>query len=86
MSLHAADGKEEKIIAFPPYETEMKLRGELLLTVYFTRRNTFGPHHLVPQPQAAYGPDAWVSTGKSRTDDYVLVPQGFTADVYRRIK
>ena len=86
VSLHAADGKEEKIIAFPPYETEMELRGELLLTVYFTRRNTFGPHHLIPQPQAAYGPDAWVSTGKSRTDDYVLVPQGFTADVYRRIK
>ena len=86
VSLHAADGKEEKIIAFPPYETEMELRGELLLTVYFTRRNTFGPHHLIPQPQAAYGPDAWVSTGESRTDDYILVPQGFTADVYRRIK
>lgn len=83
VSLHVSGGTAEKVIAFHPYETGVKTDGELALTVYFTRRNTFGPHHLIPQPQGAYGPESWVSTGENHTDEYVLVPQGFTAEVYR---
>lgn len=81
-TLYISGGKEEKVIAFPPYETETDLAGELTLTVFFTRRNTFGPHHLIPQPQPQYGPPAWVSESSARTEDYVLIRQGFTADVY----
>lgn len=82
-SLHIGDGKSEKIIAYSPYEAETDLDGELELTAYFTRRNTFGPHHLIPQPQDGYGPDSFVTEGDQRTEDYVLVPQGFHAEVYR---
>lgn len=74
--VHISDGRQEKIIAFPPYTKTLKLQGELTVTLYCTRRNTFGPHHLVPYPQYAYGPDAWVSEGENRTDDYIVVQQG----------
>ena len=73
---------KEEIIAFAPYEADMLLRSELVLTVYFTRRNTFGPHHLIPQPQRSYGPFSWVSEGEKRTEDYILVEQGFKPEVY----
>ena len=81
-SLHVKGGEREEIIAFAPYEAETPLRGELVLTVFFTRRNTFGPHHLLPQPQVSYGPFSWMSEGEWRTEDYVLVEQGFAVEVY----
>ena len=80
-TFHVSDGKADKMIAFPPYEAEAELDGELQLTVCFTRRNTFGPHHLIPQPQDSYGPGSWLSEGVNRTDDYVIIPQGFIAEV-----
>lgn len=81
-SLHVKGGEREEIIAFAPYEAETPLRGELVLTVFFTRRNTFGPHHLLPQPQVSYGPFSWMSEGEWRSEDYVLVEQGFAVEVY----
>ena len=81
-SLHVEGGEKEEIIAFAPYEADMLLRNELVLTVYFTRRNTFGPHHLIPQPQRSYGPFSWTSEGEKRTEDYILVEQGFKPEVY----
>lgn len=81
-SLHVEGGEKEEIIAFAPYEADMLLRSELVLTVYFTRRNTFGPHHLIPQPQRSYGPFSWTSEGEKRTEDYILVEQGFKPEVY----
>lgn len=83
-TLHVSGGEEEKIIAFPPYECDIALRGELILTLYLTRRNTFGPNHLIPQPAWAYGPESWVSEGENRSDAPVLVGQGFTARVFAR--
>ena len=82
--LHASGGAEEKCIAFPPYEAELSAPGELALTLYLTRRNTFGPNHFTPQPLYAYGPDAWISEGGNWSDDPVLIPQGFQAQVFAR--
>ena len=75
--VHISDGRQEKIIAFPPYTKTLNLQGELIVTLNCTRRNTFGPHHLVPYPQYAYGPDAWVSEGNNRTEAYTVVRQGW---------
>lgn len=75
-NMHISDGRQEKIIAFPPYTKTLNLQGELTVTLYCTRRNTFGPHHLLPYPQYAYGPDAWVSEDENRTDDYIVARQG----------
>ncbi len=75
-TLHVLGGEREEVLFLPPYEAVADLKDELRLKLYFTRRNTFGPHHLTPQPQEAYGPEAWVSEGENRTEDYVLIPQG----------
>lgn len=78
-SLHVSGGDEERLIAFQPYEAEVNVREELTLTLYLTRRNTFGPNHCIPQPLYAYGPDSWISEGENWSDFPVLVPQGFRA-------
>lgn len=75
--LHVSDGYADKLIAFPPYNTSLTLKGELVISLYCTRRNTFGPHHLLPQPQYAYSPESWMSEGEHWTDEYVLSEQGF---------
>lgn len=82
-SLHAGDGKSEKTIAFSPYMVYTKTGSNLVLTAYFTRRNTFGPFHLRNQPAEAYGPFSFVSKGEDWTDDYVLIPQGFACKIYK---
>lgn len=79
--LHASDGYTDKLVAFPPYGATLTLRGELILTLNCTRRNTFGPHHLIPQPQYAYAPESWMSEGENWTDDYILSEQGFSCTV-----
>ncbi len=83
VSLHAGSGKNEKMIAFPPYLGYTETGDELILTVYFTRRNTFGPFHLRNQPAESYGPFSFVSEGNDWTDDYVRIPQGFACKIYK---
>ena len=81
--VHISDGKKDKIIAFPTYRKAINLNGELVIILECTRRNTFGPHHLVPYPQYAYGPEAWISEGENRTDSYVLTEQGISFVLHR---
>ena len=71
------------MIAFPPYLGYTETGDELILTVYFTRRNTFGPFHLRNQPAESYGPFSFVSEGNDWTDDYVRIPQGFACKIYK---
>ena len=85
-ALHASGGGEETLIAFPPYAAEVNVREELALTLYLTRRNTFGPNHYTPQPLYAYGPDAWISEGENWSDAPVLIPQGFTARLEKVVR
>jgi hypothetical protein len=49
------------------------------VTVVLTRRNLFGPLHLVPKQQAAYGPSHWVTGGTNWSDNYQLYPSGLLA-------
>jgi hypothetical protein len=49
------------------------------ITVVLTRRNLFGPLHLIPKQQVAYGPGHWVTGGDHWSDDYQLYPSGLLA-------
>lgn len=49
------------------------------VSVVATRRNAFGPLHLVPKRQVAYGPDHWTTSGSAWSDDYQLYPTGLLA-------
>ena len=80
--LHVSGGEREQVIAFPPYEAETELKGELAITLYLTRRNTFGPNHFTPQPLDSYGPPAWISEGENRSEAPMLIPQGFSVRVF----
>lgn len=77
-TLHILGGKEEDILFLPPFEEEIDAESELCLKAYFTRRNTFGPLHLTPQPQGAYGPFSWVNDEENRSETPVLIPQGLS--------
>jgi hypothetical protein len=41
-----------------------------------TRRNTFGPLHLIPMDPAWVGPTQFRSEGEQWSDDYQLIPVG----------
>ncbi len=76
----AGDFSAEHMIAWPPMEADVtdlvKQGGVLPLKVVLTRRNTFGPLHLVPMRSDAYGPGHWVTEGGAWTDSYQLWPAG----------
>ncbi len=78
--LNVRSGKESRIIAFPPYETDVTDLLEpgkpLEIEVVLTRRNTFGPLHQVPLKAPAYGPDNWHTQGEGFSDSYMLYPAG----------
>ena len=71
-------GKEDQMIAFPPYESE--IRGLKGIQIVLTRRNTFGPLHQLPAIVEAYAPDNFVTTGENWSDGYVLLPYGLMKD------
>jgi hypothetical protein len=70
---------------FPPYEIVLSgsLQGKktIELDVILTRRNLFGPLHLVPKEQLHYGPATFRSVvpeyhaGKKNTTSYSIAPQ-----------
>ena len=67
-------GDDNKIIAFPPYKTDIcSLSG---LEVVLTRRNTFGPLHQKPKHAWAYAPDNFMTEGSAWSPDYELYEQG----------
>ncbi|MFM7322324.1 MAG: hypothetical protein ACKO5K_12490, partial [Armatimonadota bacterium] len=67
-----------RTVPWPPYSAPAD--GErCVVSVVATRRNAFGPLHLVPKRQVAYGPDHWTTTGSAWSDDYQLIPTGLLA-------
>lgn len=68
----------DQTIPWPPYRATMT-GGGCAVTVVLTRRNLFGPLHLIPKQQAAYGPGHWVTAGAHWSDDYQLYPSGLLA-------
>lgn len=73
-------GGKEQILAFEPYladVTDAYNRGDdIYITVVGTRRNTFGPLHLIPAIQGAYSPESFVTQGDNWTYDYSLIDSG----------
>ncbi len=53
------------------------------LTLVGTRRNTFGPLHLVPAIQGAYGPMHFKTRGEAWSDDYVFIDSGIEGAALR---
>ena len=79
-----------KVLAWEPYEAditdEVKAGRDIDVTLVGTRRNTFGPLHLVPLFHGAYGPDHFVTGGGSWTDDYNLIPEHLGALTVKTVK
>lgn len=75
-----ADGRLLDRVGWEPYEADVTeaLREGQRLTVELvgTRRNTFGPLHLVPLYDTSYGPEHFVMTGERWTDAYNLIDSG----------
>ncbi|HHW00934.1 MAG TPA: hypothetical protein GXX36_15475 [Clostridiaceae bacterium] len=55
-------------------------RSLVQLEVVLTRRNTFGPLHLLPAVQASYGPESFISEGDNYSRDYALIPSGLLSE------
>lgn len=72
--------EKSDILAFEPYFadiTDAYASGDdIYITVVGTRRNTFGPLHLIPAIQGAYSPESFVTKGDNWTYDYSLIDSG----------
>jgi hypothetical protein len=69
-----------EMIAWPPHEADVTAAissgAHVNIEVVLTRRNVFGPLHLTPKEQGAYGPGHWVLTGANYSESYQLYPSG----------
>jgi hypothetical protein len=66
---------DRKTVPWPPFVAPVSGR-EAVVDIVLTRRNTFGPLHLVPREQVAYGPGHWVTGGAAWDDCYQWIPSG----------
>ena len=64
-------------VAWEPWLADVtaavKASAPIKVTLVCTRRNTFGPLHIVPTVHGAYGPGHFVTDGDSWSDEYSLV-------------
>jgi hypothetical protein len=79
----SSEGHAARMIAWQPYEADTTADARdgdtVFVDVVLTRRNTFGPLHLVPKRSDAYGPGHWITGGKQWSNDYQLWPAGLLA-------
>ena len=73
-----ADGSDKAIVlAWAPYEADVtawvKAGKDIGVTMVCSRRNVFGPLHLVPAIQGGYGPGSFTTGGDSWTNKYELI-------------
>ncbi len=73
-------GKLAGYAAWPPYEVDvtdvLDGKSDLCIEVFGSRRNAFGPLHLVDPNPVWTGPEAFVSEGDRWRDEYHLKPCG----------
>ncbi|MBO9610288.1 MAG: hypothetical protein J7639_30290 [Paenibacillaceae bacterium] len=92
LRLPAIDGACAKVVSangpartmpWTPYEAditeEVRSGSDLELQLFLTRRNTFGPLHMVPARSNAYSPEHFHTSGERYTDGYELWPAGIPA-------
>ena len=85
-----ADGMPEVRLCWDPYEADItdavRENKTIRVTVVGTRRNVFGPLHLVPAIHSAYGPGHFVTGGDAWSDDYVLIDSALTGIVLKKYR
>lgn len=74
------DGSEGQLLPWAPFQADVaaavRQGAPVALDVFLTRRNTFGPLHLVPPIAGTYGPGHWVTTGDRFRLEHQLLPSG----------
>ena len=79
-----------QILAWEPYEadiTEWVAAGrDIGVTLVCSRRNVFGPLHLVPAESSAYGPGHFVTGGNHWSDDYTLIDSAIYGMTVRELR
>ncbi len=78
------NGLDAGYLSWPPYEIDItkhlkKTPAEITLTLFGSRRNTFGPLHQKNDTPPAVGPGNFLTAGKDWTDQYVTKPCGLLA-------
>ena len=85
----SSEKRDSRLIAWQPYEAEITADardgGVIFVDVVLTRRNTFGPLHLVPKRSDAYGPGHWITGGPQWSDEYQLWEAGLLAAPILRV-
>lgn len=83
-------GAKAQILAWEPYEadiTEWVAAGcDIGVTLVCSRRNVFGPLHLVPAESGAYGPGHFVTGGNHWSDDYTLIDSAIYGITVRELR
>lgn len=80
-AVRVTDGERlDEIIAWEPYEVDItdavKTQRDLNITVLGTRKNTFGPLHVVPCVVHRCGHGSFTTEGDQWTDEYNLIEDG----------
>lgn len=70
-------GNKKQVIAWEPYTADVtnavKEKLPIKITLVNTRRNSFGPLHIVPTILGAYGPEHFVTEGVNWSDEYSFI-------------
>lgn len=79
MTVTNTSGREE-VLAYPPYMQEitglLEDGGQADVTVFLSRRNTFGPLHRARNLGENHGPGAFAPEGDHFIQEYHLIPSG----------
>jgi hypothetical protein len=71
-------GDDAVPLPWEPYTVDVTSavrNGETLhITLVNSRRNSFGPLHIVPTLRPSYGPPSFLTTGSQWSDEYSLIP------------
>lgn len=71
------EGQDSILLGWDPYEADVtyaiRNNKDITVTLVCTRRNTFGPLHLVPLHHGAYGPGHFTTGGDMWTNNYNLI-------------
>ena len=71
-------GDDAVPLPWEPYTVDVTSavrNGETLhITLVNSRRNSFGPLHIVPKLRPSYGPPSFLTTGSQWSDEYSLIP------------
>jgi hypothetical protein len=76
------NGKQAGYISWAPYELDITSllstdgSSEIILEVFSSRRNAFGPLHLSDPNPGSIGPDSFLTEGTGWNDEYMLKPCG----------